>query len=101
MFRPHHRLRRLRCWGTTRATFWSLLASIALVWPGFFDAFSGGTPDDSLPDGFAGRRGVYELTQFLPLAAIVLLTIVFYAMGAKTRRRTVVIAIAAKAQPAT
>ncbi|MDX6367860.1 MAG: glutamate:GABA antiporter [Nocardioidaceae bacterium] len=82
-------------------TLWSLLASIALVWPGFFDAFTGGTPDDSLPDGFAGRRGVYELTQFLPLAAIVLLAVVFYALGAKTRRQTVVMPTPAKAQPAT
>jgi amino acid transporter len=72
-------------------TFWALLASVALVWPGFFDAFTGGRSDDSLPEGFAGRRGAYELTQFVPLAAIILLAVVFYILGAKTRRQTVAV----------
>ncbi len=70
-------------------TLWSLIASIALMWPGLFDALTGGSPDDSLPEGFTGRRGVYELTQFVPLAAIIVLALVFYAVGATTRHQTV------------
>ncbi len=73
---------------TIVTTFWALVASIALFWPGLFDAVTGGTPDDSLPEWFSGKRGTYELTQFLPLAAMLLLGLVFYALGAKTRQRT-------------
>ncbi|MEJ7689395.1 MAG: hypothetical protein WKF76_02595 [Nocardioidaceae bacterium] len=44
--------------------------------------------DDSLPEGFAGKRGSYELTQFVPLAAMLVLGLIFYALGTPTRRRT-------------
>lgn len=69
-------------------TFWALVASVALVWPGLFDAIIGGNADDSLPAGFTGKRGTYELTQFLPLVAMVVLGVVFYALGARTRRES-------------
>jgi amino acid transporter len=67
-------------------TFWALVASVALLWPGLFDALTGGTPDASLPEGFANKRGAYELTQFVPLAAMLGLGLVFYALGTRTRR---------------
>ena len=42
-------------------------------------------PDSSLPDGWAGQRGSYELSQFIPLAITLVVGLVFYAMGRKTR----------------
>jgi glutamate:GABA antiporter len=63
-------------------TLWSALATVALLFPGFGTS----DPDSSLPDGWAGQRGAYELSQFVPLAVLVLIGLVFYAMGAKTRR---------------
>jgi amino acid transporter len=83
-------------------SFWSLIASIALLYPGIFDALIGGRADDSLPTAFTHRRGAYELTQILPLAAIIVMALVFYALGTKTRRRTVtgpVVAAPATAHP--
>src|SRR3954449_8098383 len=62
-------------------TAWSMLATLALLYPGFGTS----DPDSSLPAGWAGQRGSYELSQFLPLAVLIGLGLVFYAMGAKTR----------------
>ncbi len=45
------------------------------------------TPDDSLPDGWAGQRGAYELSQFIPLAVLIGLGLLFYVLGAPTRRQ--------------
>jgi hypothetical protein len=44
-------------------------------------------PDASLPDGWAGQRGSYELTQLVPLGLLLLLGLLFYAAGTPTRRR--------------
>src|SRR3954449_5399776 len=63
-------------------TFWSALATIALLYPGFGTS----DPDSSLPDGWSGQRGAYEISQFVPLAVLIGLGLVFYALGAKTRR---------------
>src|SRR3954470_21443553 len=63
-------------------TFWSALATVALLYPGFGTSH----PDSSLPDGWSGQRGAYEVSQFVPLAVLIGLGLVFYALGAKTRR---------------
>ncbi len=83
-------------------TFWALVASIALLWPGLFDAITGNAPADrSLPEGFKGKRLVFELTQFVPLLAFIVLGLIFYALGTPTRRRTVEAQEVAQAAPAT
>lgn len=61
---------------------WAILASIALLWPGFGTS----QPDSSLPDGFAGQRLQYELSQFLPLVFLVVVGSLFYLSGRRTRR---------------
>jgi amino acid transporter len=64
-------------------TFWAALATASLVYPGFGTSH----PDASLPDGWAGRRDAYELAQIVPLAAVILLGLAFYAAGTPTRRQ--------------
>jgi amino acid transporter len=64
-------------------TGWAALATVALLYPGFGTAH----PDSSLPDGWAGQRGAYEVSQFVPLAALIALGLLFYALGAPTRRK--------------
>ena len=59
------------------------LATVALLYPGFGTS----DPDDSLPDGWAGQRGAYELSQFIPLAVLIGLGLLFYVLGAPTRRQ--------------
>ena len=53
---------------------------VALLYPGFGTS----DPDSSLPDGWT--RGAYEVSQFVPLGALILLGLVFYALGAPTRQ---------------
>lgn len=71
------------------ATFWALLATVGQIWPGigvnWFGA--GGNPNDSLPSGFEHQRGSFELTQILPLLAVLAVGVIFYALGTPTRRR--------------
>src|SRR3954469_6180284 len=62
-------------------TAWAMLATVALLYPGFGTS----DPDSSLPDGWT--RGGYEVSQFVPLGALILLGLVFYALGAPTRRK--------------
>jgi amino acid transporter len=64
-------------------TLWSALATVALLYPGFGTSH----PDSALPDGWAHQRGAYELSQFIPLAALILLGLLFYVLGAPTRRQ--------------
>ena len=64
-------------------TAWSMLATVALLYPGFGTS----NPDSSLPDGWAGQRGAYEASQFIPLAVLIALGLLFYVLGAPTRRR--------------
>jgi len=67
-------------------TLWAVVATVGLLWPGV-----GSSPADaSLPTGWARQRGAFELTQALPLVATLILGVVWYAMGASTRRELVV-----------
>jgi amino acid transporter len=66
-------------------TGWAALATIALLYPGFGTS----KPDDALPTGWT--RGSYEASQFVPLAALIVLGLVFYALGAPTRRKLAVV----------
>jgi amino acid transporter len=73
-------------------TFWALVATVFLIWPGlgvnWFGA--GGNPNDSLAAlNFSHQRLQYELSQIVPLAVIVLIGVVFYLLGGKTRREVV------------
>jgi amino acid transporter len=71
-------------------TFWSALATVALLYPGFGTS----KPDDSLPDGWSGQRGAYELSQFIPLAVLILIGLAFYAAGSRTRKQEVEVKLA-------
>ena len=79
---------------TMSTTAFALLATFALLFPGF------GTdqPDLSLPSAFdvADGRLQYEATQIVPLLLIVAVGILFYVAGASTRRDMVQIPIAAE-----
>lgn len=78
---------------------WAALATAALLWPGLGQS----NPDDSLPEGFAAvtsgagqhaaQRWQYEASQFVPLLFIILLGVVFYVLGAPTRRQEVTVSI--------
>ena len=70
-------------------TFWALLATVALIWPGFGVNWfgGGGNPNDNLDAlGFSHERLQYELSQIVPLAVIVGVGVAFYLLGGKTRR---------------
>ncbi len=69
-------------------TLWALVATVALLYPGVGTS----DPDASLPSGWTGQRLTFEFTQAIPLIVIVALGVVWYRMGAETRRE-----IAAKA----
>jgi hypothetical protein len=77
-------------------TAWAALATVALLYPGFGTS----DPNSALPDGWSGQRGAYELSQFVPLAALIGLGLLFYALGAPTRRRQADLAIAEPTAPA-
>jgi hypothetical protein len=74
--------------------FWAALATAALLWPGLGQS----DPDSQLPSGFApivnsagkvtqaAQRWQYEASQLIPLAAFIALGVLFYALGAPTRR---------------
>ena len=72
-------------------TLWAALATVALLYPGFGTS----NPDDSLPDGWAGQRGAYELSQFIPLLVLIALGFVFYRAGAPTRREQAAVPLTA------
>src|SRR5262249_28236562 len=73
------------CAGLT--TFWALLATVVQLRPGFGVGWSGsgGNPDASLPDAFAHQRLAYELTQIVPLAGLLLISLALYAVGRRSR----------------
>jgi amino acid transporter len=76
-------------------TFWALLATVALIWPGFgvnwFGA--GGNPNDDLAAlSFSHQRLQYELSQLVPLAVIIVIGLAFYLLGSKTRQEPAVAA---------
>jgi amino acid transporter len=73
-------------------TFWAVLATVSLVWPGFGIGWFGtaGNPAEVLADlGFANQRLVFELTQIVPLVVVLVLGLVFYQMGEGVRKRAV------------
>jgi hypothetical protein len=70
--------------------FWAAIAALALLWPGFATSTNLATWDDS-PDAFKGERLQYEL---VPLAIFVGIGVLFYVLGAPTRRRQVQISLA-------
>jgi amino acid transporter len=65
------------------ATFWALLATVQLLWPGILTP---STMASSLPSGFAGQRSQFELSQFIPLAVMMVIIVIFYVVGAPTRK---------------
>jgi amino acid transporter len=75
--------------------FWSALATAALLWPGLGQAH----PDASLPSGFESQRWNFEASQFIPLGFFVLVGVVFFVLGAPTRRQQVDVPLEAAAAP--
>ncbi len=75
-------------------TAWAAFTTVMLLWPGLGSA----DPAASLPAGFAGQRLQFELTQILPLFAIVALGVLFYLLGRPTREQAVASADMAAAQ---
>ena len=66
-------------------TGWAVLATIVLLWPGFLTS----DPNSALDGlGFSHQRWQYEAAELIPLAAILLLGVIFYFAGAPTRRKT-------------
>ena len=97
-------------WGTVGAwvcsvvpTFWALLATVALIWPGFGVGWFGtsGSPNDALAAlSFAHQRMAYELSQIVPLALIIVVGVIFYALGRTTRQDVATEPVAAAYGPA-
>ncbi len=77
------------------AAAWCLLTTIAIIYPGIGTS----NPDASLPEGFGGQRLQYTLSQVIPLAVMIGIGLLFYALGARTRRQTVVPAVATAGGP--
>ncbi|MGW1892775.1 APC family permease [Streptomyces sp. NPDC002004] len=73
---------------TALATGLVAFTVVVLIWPGFGVGWFGapGSPADSLPRSFHGRRLAYTLSQVVPLALFIGIGLVFFALGAKTRR---------------
>jgi glutamate:GABA antiporter len=67
-------------------TAWAAFTTVAIIYPGIGTS----SPDSSLPSGFAGQRLQYELSQLVPLAIMVLVGILFYALGRRTRQQSAV-----------
>ena len=64
-------------------TAWCALTTIAIIYPGIGTAH----PDDSLPSGFEHQRLEYTLSQVIPLVVMIGIGLLFYALGAPTRRQ--------------
>jgi amino acid transporter len=83
---------------STVTTAFAALATVALLWPGFGVGWFGtsGKASDALVSlGFkATERLQYELSQFVPLALFLLMGVVFYVAGARTRAHEVQLPIA-------
>src|SRR5215467_5090443 len=77
-------------------TAWCALTTIAIIYPGIGTAH----PDDSLPEGFEHQRLEYTLSQVIPLVVMICIGLLFYALGAPTRRQARAEAAAAAAAPA-
>ncbi len=78
-------------------TGWALLATIALLWPGFGTS----NPDSALQGlGFGGQRLQYELSQFIPLVILAGVGVLFYVFGRDTRRHMVSVSLGDPLEPA-
>src|SRR3954469_25067635 len=80
---------------TVLTTGWAALATVALLYPGFGTAH----PDDALPEGFQNARGAFETSQFVPLAVLLLLGVLFYWSGHGTRAQQVDLSLVPEAPP--
>jgi glutamate:GABA antiporter len=78
-------------------TAWAAFTTIAIIYPGIGTS----SPDASLPTGFAGQRMQYTLSQVIPLAVMILIGLLCYALGRRTRQQEVPAAGTATATPAT
>jgi amino acid transporter len=76
-------------------TAWCALTTIAIIYPGIGTAH----PDDSLPSGFEHQRLEYTLSQVIPLVVMILIGLLFYALGAPTRRQARADAVSSEAVP--
>jgi glutamate:GABA antiporter len=88
---------------TILPTLWALVATVFLLWPGLGVNWFGatGNPNSSLAAlSFSGQRLEYELTQFVPLAIIVLIGLIFYVLGGRTRQQEVEQSLSAALVPA-
>jgi len=64
-------------------TAWAVFTTVAIIYPGIGTA----NPDDSLPTGFEHQRLEYTLSQVIPLVVMILIGLLFYALGGPTRRQ--------------
>ncbi len=67
---------------STVATAWVVFAVLAVLWPGL------GTPDPdaALPDGFAGDRLGFVLTELVPLAVLLAAALAFSCLGRRSNQ---------------
>jgi glutamate:GABA antiporter len=75
---------------TVLPTLWALVATVFLLWPGLGVNWlgAGGNPNASLAAlSFSSQRLQYELTQFVPLAIIAVIGLIFYVLGGRTRQQ--------------
>ncbi len=83
-------------------TLWALLATVALIWPGFGVDWFGqhANPNDALAAlSFSHERLRYELSQIIPLIVLVAVGVVFYLAGRKTRGQTVAVPLESGGAP--
>ena len=63
-----------------------VLATISVIWPGFGTS----DPEAALSGlGWAGQRATFEIVQIAPLVVMALIGVVFYFLGAPTRKQMV------------
>jgi amino acid transporter len=66
-------------------TAWAALTTVAIIYPGIGTS----DPNASLPSGFEGERLQYTLSQVIPLVVMILLGLILYALGRRTRQQPV------------
>jgi amino acid transporter len=64
-------------------TAWAALTTVAIIYPGIGTS----DPNASLPSGFEGERLQYTLSQVIPLVVMILLGLILYALGRRTRQQ--------------